>query len=76
MRQAKLGTYTQFGISLQQLQQLEKGTDRKLASMVPFYEENGIPKAFYAPSCEMVVADPTTPNVAFWVVDASSPDGG
>lgn len=55
---------------------MERGADRKIESIVPFYEEHGLPKAFYVQSSEMVVEDTPTPNVAFWVVDASSPDGG
>ncbi|KAK4452684.1 sulfate adenylyltransferase subunit 1 [Podospora aff. communis PSN243] len=65
------------GLDLRQLQQLESGTDRKMASIVPFFDKNGIAKAFYAPSGQIIVEDTNpTPNIAFWVVDASSPDGG
>lgn len=64
------------GLDPRQLQQLESGTDRKYVDIVPFFEENGMTKSFYAPSAKIVVEDTTTPNIAFWVVDASSPDRG
>ncbi|KXX73338.1 hypothetical protein MMYC01_210440 [Madurella mycetomatis] len=64
------------GLDLQKLGQLEIGTNRKISEIVPFFDQKGIAKAFYAPSAQFVVEDTATPDVAFWVVDASSPDQG
>jgi len=64
------------GIDLTQLQQLERNTDRKYSDIGPFFEVKGIAKSFYAPSGKIVVENSATPDIAFWVVDASSSDRG
>ncbi|CAF3536309.1 hypothetical protein SNK05_009756 [Fusarium graminearum] len=59
------------GLELPQLQQLESEGISQYEKIVPFFEKNGLAQSFYAPSGAFTVQKNQTPDVAFWVVDAS-----
>ncbi|KAF4499515.1 hypothetical protein FAGAP_4305 [Fusarium agapanthi] len=59
------------GLQLPQLEQLESEGISEYKEIVPFFEKNGHPLSFYAPSGTFTVQRSETPDVAFWVVDAS-----
>ncbi|KAF4448445.1 hypothetical protein F53441_8169 [Fusarium austroafricanum] len=59
------------GLELPQLKELESEGISQYEKIVPFFEKNGYAQSFYAPSGTFTVQKNQSPDVAFWVVDAS-----
>ncbi|CAG7559070.1 unnamed protein product, partial [Fusarium equiseti] len=59
------------GLELSLSKDLESQGGTQYESIVPFFEKSGRTQSFYAPSGTFTVRKTQTPDVAFWVVDAS-----
>ncbi|CZS74217.1 unnamed protein product [Fusarium graminearum] len=71
-KKALIGSFIyKCGLELPQLKQLESEGIGRYEEIVPFFEKNGRPQSFYSPSGTFIIQKSQTPDVAFWVVDAS-----
>ncbi|CAJ2499929.1 Uu.00g027820.m01.CDS01 [Anthostomella pinea] len=62
------------GLEMQMLEQLKRNGIHQYADVVPYFEREGIPPSFYAKSAKFLVErENQTPDVVFWLVDATDP---